>query len=63
MIKVENDEKPQPNIFNLFISEYTFSGHWKAAVHNIAEYYQVIFCDGHVEYLHGGIIDPEKMDR
>ena len=39
------------------------TGHWKKAVHNKINYYQVIFCDGHVEFLHGGIIDPEKMDR
>ena len=39
------------------------TGHWKAAVHTRAEYYNVIFVDGHSEFLHGGIIDPGKMDR
>lgn len=40
------------------------SGHWKDGVHDKgANFFTVVFCDGHVEYLHGNIIDPDKMDR
>jgi type II secretory pathway pseudopilin PulG len=39
------------------------TGHWKKAVHSKVEFYMTVFCDGHIEYLHGGVIDPEKMDR
>ena len=28
-----------------------------------ANYFTVVFCDGHVEYLHAALIDPDKMDR
>ncbi|MCH2208921.1 MAG: hypothetical protein MK132_24080 [Lentisphaerales bacterium] len=38
------------------------TGHWKDVVHNKVNYYQVIFCDGNVEFLHGGTIDSKKMD-
>jgi len=39
------------------------TGHWKDAVHSRVDFYNVIFVDGHTEFLHGGVIDPGKMDR
>lgn len=39
------------------------SDHWKASVHTRVDFYNVVFVDGHVEFLHGGVIDPGKMDR
>ena len=39
------------------------SDHWKDSVHTRVDFYNVVFVDGHIEFLHGGVIDPGKMDR